>query len=237
MRRANLSLCVAVVTGLGWAMGATAEPSTPCARPYSCWGGLVPDDPGALRFGLTASPDGSRLAFVSGRSGNFEIYLMRPDGTGLRNLTNHPAGDYGPAFSPDGSRLAFISGRDGGAAVYVVKLGNPRQVVRVSAAGQPDVQVFDPVFSPDAATIAFTVSRAGETEVILVSADGSSQPRPVSRPVPDAFGPAFSADGRLIQFQAVRDGETLVYAVAAEGPGEPIAVTAPLTRGTQASAR
>ena len=36
------------------------------------------------------SPDGSKIAFVSGRDGNGEIYLMNADGSGVKNLTNDP---------------------------------------------------------------------------------------------------------------------------------------------------
>ncbi len=38
-----------------------------------------------------------RIAFVSNRGGNSDIYVMRPDGSELVNLTNHPASDRLPA--------------------------------------------------------------------------------------------------------------------------------------------
>jgi TolB protein len=40
------------------------------------------------------------LVFISMRDGNYEIYIMNPDGSGQRNLTNHPANDIQPAFLP-----------------------------------------------------------------------------------------------------------------------------------------
>jgi len=43
------------------------------------------------------SPDGSRLAFVSDREGNFEIYVMSADGWGQARLTNNAADDIEPA--------------------------------------------------------------------------------------------------------------------------------------------
>ena len=57
----------------------------------------------------------SQIAFVSERDGNSEIYVINSDGSGLTNLTNHPADDHAPAWSPDGSRIAFRSRRGEGA--------------------------------------------------------------------------------------------------------------------------
>ena len=48
------------------------------------------------------SPDGSRMAFVSDRDGNFEVYVMSADGSGQARLTNNPADDIEPAWCPDG---------------------------------------------------------------------------------------------------------------------------------------
>src|SRR5260370_29979921 len=49
------------------------------------------------------------IAFVSNRNGPpGEIYVMNPDGSGQRNITNSPASETRPAFSPDGKKIAFI---------------------------------------------------------------------------------------------------------------------------------
>ena len=49
-----------------------------------------------------------RIAFVSTRDGNQEVYVVNTDGTGLTRLTNDPGADYFPAWSPDGSRIATL---------------------------------------------------------------------------------------------------------------------------------
>ena len=59
------------------------------------------------------SPDGARIAFVSTRDGNPEIYVMNADGTSPVRLTSYAGYDADPAWSPDGSRIAFSSDRDG----------------------------------------------------------------------------------------------------------------------------
>jgi len=50
-------------------------------------------DTEAANGGPAWSPDGRWIVFNSDRDGNSEIYIMRPDGSGQRRLTNHPASD------------------------------------------------------------------------------------------------------------------------------------------------
>jgi len=54
------------------------------------------------------SPDGKWVAFVSESHGKSDIFLMRPDGTGIHSLTKDPAHwEYYPAWSRDGKRVYF----------------------------------------------------------------------------------------------------------------------------------
>jgi len=57
----------------------------------------------------TFSPDGQWIAFFSNRSGKNQIWLIRPDGSGLRQATDDPNGAMSfNEWSPDGSQLHFI---------------------------------------------------------------------------------------------------------------------------------
>ena len=65
------------------------------------------------------SPHGDiEIVFSSNRDGNFEIYGMVGDGTGVVRLTNHGASDLDPALSPDKSKIVFTSNRDGNFEIY-----------------------------------------------------------------------------------------------------------------------
>ena len=55
-------------------------------------------------------PAQGHIAFTSNRDGNFEIYVMNADGSGLARLTNNSATDLMPSWSPDGQKIAFHSG-------------------------------------------------------------------------------------------------------------------------------
>jgi len=46
------------------------------------------------------SPDGTKIAFLSNRDGNVEIYIMDADGSNQVNLTNDSADDWGLVWSP-----------------------------------------------------------------------------------------------------------------------------------------
>ena len=80
-------------------------------------------------FAPAWSPDGRRLAFLSSRDGDFEIYVMNADGTNQTQLTHtNYEGAGRPAWSPDGRRLAFTFklDRDGNWEIYVMNAGSGR---------------------------------------------------------------------------------------------------------------
>ncbi len=63
-----------------------------------------------------------RIAFTATSDGNYEIYLVNPDGTGLLRITRNTADDQAPEWSSDGTKLFFISNRDGRFAIYEVEV-------------------------------------------------------------------------------------------------------------------
>ena len=54
----------------------------------------------------------ARIAFMSDRDWNWEIYVMDADGGNLQNLTNNPGADKDPSWSPDAKRIAFTADRN-----------------------------------------------------------------------------------------------------------------------------
>ncbi|MBI2448752.1 PD40 domain-containing protein [Candidatus Pacearchaeota archaeon] len=69
----------------------------------------------------------SKIAFVSQRDGNHEIYTMNPDGTEQRRLTNNNAEDMYPSWSPDGKKIVFESDRDGNYEIYIMNSDGSEQ--------------------------------------------------------------------------------------------------------------
>ena len=64
---------------------------------------------------------GSQILMMSDRNGNWDVYSMNVDGSGLRQLTNHPGRDGLATAAPDGSAIAFLTDRDGVWSVYVMR--------------------------------------------------------------------------------------------------------------------
>jgi TolB protein len=61
-----------------------------------------------------------RIAFMSRRDGNWEVYVVNQDGSGLKRLTNSAANDGLPSWSRDGKTLAFASDRSGAWAIWAM---------------------------------------------------------------------------------------------------------------------
>ena len=159
----------------------------------------------------TWSPDGTRIAFMSTRDGNWEIYVMDADGSDMERLTNNTASEYYPAWSP-GSRIAFTSTRDGNFDIYAMD-ADGSDVERLT--NNPAEDWF-PAWSPDSARIAFLSTRDGNWEIYAMDADGSDVERLTNNTGRD-WAPAWSPDGTRIAFPSSRDGNREIYVMDADG--------------------
>ncbi len=98
------------VAALAWLIGHASAPRKMGINLESVTLTPLTTDPG-YEGEPTFSPDGETIAYVSDRTGNFEIFLKQISGGPDINITNNKADDVQPAFSPDGKQIAFVSTR------------------------------------------------------------------------------------------------------------------------------
>jgi uncharacterized protein YjdB len=155
------------------------------------------------------SPDGSRIAFVSQRDGNAEIYLMNADGTGTTRVTNDPLTDGRPAFTPDGHTIVFHSSRTAAKQqIWAVNMDGTglAQLTRDSVNSSPSV-------SPDGQIIAYVSTRNKDGDIWLMGRDGSNQRQFTRTPQQRESEPRFLRDGTLAYLVERREGNRTVQQV------------------------
>ncbi len=89
------------------------------------------------------SPDGKKIAFMSQRNGNWEIYVTNADGSDIARLTENPANDGLPVWSPDGRYIAFASDRGDEWAVWIMRPDGSEQRQLFALGGSLDGRVHD----------------------------------------------------------------------------------------------
>jgi len=171
-----------------------------------------------LNHTLTA---GGKIVFASERDGNYELYVINPDGSGATRLTNTPlASDREPAWSPDGNRIAFVSDRDGNPEIYTMSVtGDGGGFIAPTRLTNNPADDTAPTWSPDGARIAFVSGRSGNDEIFVMNADGTNQTN-VSNNPHDDNEPAWSPDGAKIAFTSARDINEEVYSMDATGSAQ-----------------
>ena len=147
----------------------------------------------AIESGPQYSPDGSSIAFESTRSGSYEIWMCRSDGTNLVQLTHFNSVTGTPRWSPDGRQIAFDSRATGNADIFVMdpQSGPPRQLTNETSA---DVI---PSWSRDGRWIYFASTRSGPWEVWKMPSTGGPAAQ-VTRH--GGYGAFESPDGKFLYY-------------------------------------
>lgn len=197
------------------------------------------------RLITAAAPNGYLLAFSAALKVSTDgidlggIYVMRPDGTGLRQITTFQTVSYSfephglnlpddhPTFSPDGTKIVFTSNRANPGFIsgivdntefdiYVMDV-NGSNITRLTTTPGLDTE---PVFSPDGSKIAFTSARAGNLNIFVMNSDGSNLHQLTTSPLED-IEPSWSPDGTKIAFARVQsDTEKDVFIMNADGSNQ-----------------
>jgi Tol biopolymer transport system component len=156
----------------------------------------------ATNIQAALSPDRTRIAFSSNRSGSFDIYLMDPDGQNLRRLTSSPGNEGEPGWTPDGTRIVYTStsGTSTQIAIISAEGGDSRQLTTGSGGNH------SPSVSADGRVIAFVSARDGNHAIYTMGLDGSNQRRLIKSSARQT-SPRFFRNGDLA-YVVERDGSS-----------------------------
>lgn len=128
------------------------------------------------------SPDGRWVLFESDRSGSWDTYRMRPDGSEVTLLGL--GGSSAPRYSPDGTRIAFHEVRNG--LDYDVFIANADGTeARLLAGGGGDQRL--PEWSPDGRTLAYVSNAGGHHDLFILGVDGGEPVRLTRQPEDEFF--------------------------------------------------
>jgi Tol biopolymer transport system component len=175
------------------------------------------------------SPDGSKIAFVSDRTGKPQLFLIGYDGSTIGTvgsvvqLTSGECAHQTPAWSPDGRSLAWMEDCSGNFEVlraelaytqdsrafvgrYYTNLLEAKLINLRQLSNHPAEDGFAR-FSPDGSQIVFQSRRdGGVTHIFRMNADGTN-PVQLSNGPADDIAPVWSPDGSQIAFASIRDGD------------------------------
>ncbi len=157
--------------------------------------------PGIREISASWSPDGKQIAYLSDRSGEYEIYIRAADGSGdeTRLTRDGAIWHWEPRWSPDGKKIAF---GDASARLRVLDVASGT-VSDVDKGRQSDIT--DYVWSPDSRWLAYTnESENTLSSVWVYSLESKSKSRLTSESTEEAL-PVFDPKGRYIYFLSNRD--------------------------------
>ena len=159
------------------------------------------------------SPDGKRIAFASNRDGNSEIYVMNVDGSGIRRLTNHPAGEVAPAWNPTGTQIAFTSDRAGQPQIFIMNADGTDVRRLTTTESYADRATWSPAPYTE---IAFTARTPAGFDIKAYDLS-TGQTRQLTFGEGSNESPTYSPSGRHIAFTSTRAGRVQVFTMTRDG--------------------
>ena len=154
-------------------------------------------------FGPRLSPDGRKIAYMSNRTGDPEIWLLDVESGEERRLTDNPARDMSPTWAPDGRSILFSSDRDPAHPLWTLEIDGGR--IEPVGKGVAALDKLRPVWgqwAPDGSRLGLVVADDSRNGSLWTLARDGKLSGPF---LPGLRELDFYRDGRTILY--VRDGK------------------------------
>jgi tricorn protease len=155
------------------------------------------------------SSDGKRLAYVSDRSGEEEIYVQTQDGNdpAVQMTSGSKARYYAPRWSGDDKRIAFS---DNTGRLYVIEVATKQ---RVTVARDPAELTPDYRWSPDGRFLGYSLNESNGFSGVFVWSAADAKSRRITPPLFNAHSPAWAPNGELLYYLSDREYQPLLSSV------------------------
>jgi Tol biopolymer transport system component len=200
VRGGSVALATLMLALGGWVVGVSLTDSRPSSTELA-----------------QEAPSSHSLAYAaSGRGGELDIFVARPDGSDPINLTNDSVNNASPVWSPDGTQIAFIQQDASGTetSVYVMRSDGSEAHSLVDGPGSE----LQPAWSPDGDVIAYVSASDGSPDIRVINSDGSNDQLLIDREGVTEY-PEWSPDGTQIAFASDNGTNREIFVMNADGSG------------------
>ena len=195
---------------------------------------LTPNTPASSELAPAAAPAGTmnRVAFATNGAdldhdgridatlppvANYNIWLMRPDGSECMQLTNLAGDEKDPAWDPGCRWIAFsYSTTPAKSDIYAINL-NTLAVYQITSGPGRKVH---PTYSPDGNWIAYATDENGNWDIYKKRSDATGAAIALANGPNDEMDPTFAPAGNLIAYTAVVGGRKRVFVMDSDGGGK-----------------
>jgi TolB protein len=151
------------------------------------------------------SPDGTKLAFSSHRTGNWELYIYDFQSAAIRRLTDTPSYEGHPTWSPDGQWLAYEVYGQNNFDIWILPVELDQPPIQLTIHPGADLS---PSWDPNGRRIAFVSDRDEGFDIFLADLDHPDDRfhNLTQSPSIAEYDPAFSPDGIQLAYTERSDG-------------------------------
>jgi TolB protein len=167
------------------------------------------------QFGVP-SLAGTKIYFISDRTGNKEVWAMDFDGSNQRQITNFRSITTTPAISPDGLRLAFTSYAKGQPQIMLWSTETNRMIPFLNPQASLNAT---PNFAPDGSKIYFASSLNSDTQIYAADVSGANLKRISTSRAIEVEPKVNPKTGSDIVFVSGRSGPQQIYRMNLDGAG------------------